>query len=55
MKVIKWNGMYIKQINLIDYEITVGSQKEAMTFDDDNHAKACLDWFALDSAEVCDV
>ena len=55
MKIIKWNGSYVKQINLVDYEIKVGEKKEALVFDDDKHAEACVEWFGLESAEVCDV
>jgi len=55
MKIIKWHNQYIRTINLVNYEFTLGDETNAQVFDNESHAQACIDWFGLFSAEVCDV
>jgi len=51
MYVIKGETFYIKDFNLIDYEIVVTDNiDEAHTFDTEFEAKALLDWFGLGKA-----
>lgn len=49
MYVIKGETFYIKDFNLVDYEIAVTDNiDEAHTFDTEFEAKALLDWFGLE-------